>query len=258
MESERGGGEREDGSRKRREGVVVCKRIEEERWERGECDEDRRGKVNNHGLRTKVKVPSEKRQRESVRGSKGKEKPGLVKVSSEKSLKLSVGESQRPPRRSLVVTKKEGKEVESLRSETRRKAKEEKEKTLRKEKSRSNMQDEGKQKQIVEKSPNAPKKSPKNRQRVSKLDLQKVKEVEESSALATAKKSEPAPPLPHLPLVRPLPLLLPPLGQSLATLHLNLAELAHIRKQVGFEFFHFMTSLSFKLRSQVGGWKRGN
>ena len=215
--------------------------------------------MNNHGLRTKVKVPSEKRQRESVRGSKGKEKPGLVKVSSEKSLKLPVGESQRPPRRSLVVTKKEGKEVESLRSETRRKAKEEKEKTLRKEKSRSNMQDEGKQKQIVEKSPNAPKKSPKNRQRVSKLDLQKVKEAEESSALATAKKSEPAPPLPHLPpLVGPLPLLLPPLGQSLATLHLNLAELAHIRKQVGSKFFHFMTSLSFSLRSQAGGWRRGN
>ena len=254
MESEREG-EREDGSRKRREGVVICKRIEEERCEGGEfaLDEDRRGKLNNnHGLRTKVKVPSEKRSRDNVRGSKGKEKPGLVKVSSEKSLKLTVGQSQRPPRRSLVVTKKEGKEVESLRSE-RRKAKEEKEKSLRKEKSPTNIQENGKQEQIVEKSLHASKKSPKkNRRKVSNLDLQKVKEAEESSALA-AKKLEvvqPAQPLLHLPHVGP-PLHLP-LGQSLATLHLNLAELAHIRKQVGFKCFHFMSL--FLLIQESSAW----
>jgi len=118
-----------------------------------------------------------------------------------------------------------------LRSE-RRKAKEEKEKSLRKEKSPTNIQENGKQEQIVEKSLHASKKSPKkNRRKVSNLDLQKVKEAEESSALA-AKKLEvvqPAQPLLHLPHVGP-PLHLP-LGQSLATLHLNLAELAHIRKQ---------------------------
>ena len=139
------------------------------------------------------------------------------------------------------MTKKEGKEVESLRSE-RRKAKEEKEKYPRKEKSSSNIQEEAKQKQTVEKSLHAPKKLPnKNRRKVSNLDLQKVKEAEESSALA-AKKLEvvqPAQPPLHLPHVGP-PLHLP-LGQSLATLHLNLAELAHIRKQVGFKCFQFMS-----------------
>ena len=236
MEGGRGGG-REDGPRRRREGVIC--NIEEERWEGGECvlDEERSGNVNNnHGLRTKL---SEKRSRDNIRGSKAKDKPGLVKVPSEKTLRLTAGQSQRPPRRSLVVTKKEGKEVESLRSE-RRKAKEEKEKSLRKEKSTSNMkEEERKPEQIVEKSLHAPKKSTKNRRRVSNLDLQKVKEAEESSVPA-AKKLEavqPARPL-HLPPVRP-PLRLP-LGQSLATLHLNLAELAHIRKQVVFKCFDSM------------------
>ena len=146
------------------------------------------------------------------------------------------------------MTKKEGKEVESLRSERRKKAKEEKEKSLRKERSSSNMQEKGKQEQIVEKSLHAAKKPPnnKNRRKVSNLDLQKVKEAQQESSALAAKKLEvvqPVQPALHLPLVGP-PLHLP-LGQSLATLHLNLAELAHIRKQVGFKCFHFMSIFLF-------------
>ena len=251
MESERGGRGEE---RRRREGV-----IEEERWEgdKSVLDEERsRNVINNCRSRTNLKVSSEKRSRDTIRGSKAKDKPGLVKVSSEKSLRLTAGQqSRRPSRRSLVVTKQEGKEAESLRTE-RRKVREEKEKSLRKEKSTSNIKEEGKQEQIVEKNLHAPKKSTKSRRRVSNLDLQKVKEAKETSA-TEAKELEaarPARPL-HLPPVQP-PLHLP-LGQSLDTLHLNLAELSHIRKQVGFKFVDSIFFLSL-FRSQALGWMRGS
>ena len=177
-----------------------------------------------------MKISSEKNLRsKDNRGSKTKEKPILVKVSSEKNLKVKVGQNPRPSRRSLVVTRKEGKEVESLGIEKTK----EKDRSLRKDRSTVNLQEGGKQNQTNEKSLNPPKMSPKNRQGVTNLNLQNEKETNCQKQDLSTKKLEG---------VRPPPLLLP-LGQSLATLQLNLAELSQIRRQVGFKYINFLFSM---------------
>ena len=230
VQEERGGQMEEGlGERREEEGVAGCKRIEEERWEGNECLMERKGKVN----KKLMKMSSEKNLRsKDNRGSKTKEKPSLVKVSSEKNLKVKVGQNPRPSRRSLVVTRKEGKEVESLGIEKKK----EKDRSLRKDRSTVNLQKGGKQNQTDEKSLHPPKKSPKNRQGVTNLNLQNEKEINCQKQDLSTKKLEG---------VRPPPLLLPH-GQSLATLQLNLAELSHIRRQVGFKY------LNFKFNSQTG------
>ena len=216
------------GERREEEGVAGCKRIEEERWEGKECLMERKGNVN----KKLMKMSSEKNLRsKDNRGSKTKEKPSLVKVSSEKNLKVKVGQNPRPSRRSLVVTRKEGKEVESLGIEKKKE----------KDRSTVNLQEGGKQNQTDEKSLHPPKKSPKNRQGVTNLNLQNEKETNCQKQDLSTKKLEG---------VRPPPLLLPH-GQSLATLQLNLAELSHIRKQVGFKYINFLFSM-FQFNSQTG------
>ena len=238
VQEERGGQMEEGLGERREEGVAGCKRIEEERWEGNECFMERNGKVN----KKLMKMSSEKNLRsKDNRGSKTKEKPSLVKVSSEKNLKVKVGQNPRPSRRSLVVTRKEGKEVESLGIEKKK----EKDRSLRKDRSTVNLQEGGKQNQTDEKSLHPPKKSPKNRQGITNLNLQNEKETNFQKRDLSTKKLEG---------VRPPPLLLPH-GQSLATLQLNLAELSHIRKQVGFKYLNFQFNPQTGVKRLAGGKK---
>ena len=200
---------------------------------------ERRDRLSKHSSNTNI---NESRSR-GGKNSKTQDKPGLVKISSEKNLKLPVGQSKRPPRRSMVVTKEESKEVESLRRE-RRKAREERDKGQSKKGSIGVEEETGEQKQRMEKGHNK-RNSPKNRQRPETLNLHSSNRVNISqpkmksdtgpqyqTRKSEAKRSPPPqsqppppPPDPHA-----------PLGQSLSTLHLNLAELAHIRTQVGPKF----------------------
>ena len=198
---------------------------------------ERRERLSKQSSKTNI---NESRSRYS-RSSKTKDKPGLVKISSEKNLKLPVDQSKRPPRRSMVVTKEEGKEVESLRRE-RRIAREERDKLQSKEGSTGVEEESKKQRQRVEKGHNK-RNSPKNKQRPETLDLHKANKPtstqptlkSDAGPQSQTRKSEakgsppppspPPPPNPHV-----------PLRQSLSTLHLNLTELAHIRTQVGHNF----------------------
>ena len=234
MQEERGGQMEEGLGERREEGVAGCKRIEEERWEGNECLMERKGKVN----KKLMKMSSEKNLRsKDNRGSKTKEKPSLVKVSSEKNLKVKVGQNPRPSRRSLVVTRKEGKEVESLGIEKKK----EKDRSLRKDRSTVNLQKGGKQNQTDEKSLHPPK----NRQGITNLNLQNEKETNCQKQDLSSKKMEG---------VRPPPLLLPH-GQSLATLQLNLAELSHIRKKVSFKYLNFQFNSQTGVKRLAGGKK---
>ena len=142
------------------------------------------------------------------------------------------------------MTKEEGKEVESLRRE-RRKAREERDEGQSKEGSTGVEQETGEQKQRVEKG-HRKRNSPKEEQRPETLDLHKSNKLSNSQPTLKSharsqnqtKKSEterPPPPQSSPPPPPPNPYV--PLGQSLSTLHLNLAELAHIRTQVGLKFF---------------------
>ena len=111
--------------------------------------------------------------------------------------------------------------------------------------SRINLQEGGKQNQTDEKSLHPPKKSPKNRQGITNLNLQNEKETNCQKQDLSTKKLEG---------VRPPPLLLPH-GQSLATLQLNLAELSHIRRQVGFKYLNFQFNSQTGVKRLAGGKK---
>ena len=230
---ERGGCLREKGDR-----VVALgkEQVNRDRGEEVECKRnvERRERLSKHSSKTNI---NESRSRYS-RSSKTQDKPGLVKISSEKNLKLPVGQSKRPPRRSMVVTKEEGKEVESLRRE-RRKAREERDKLQSKEGSTGVEEETGEQNQRVERGHNK-RNSPKNKQRPETLDLHKASKPTSSQTTMNpdaghqshTRKSKAPPPQ------SPPPNSNVPLGQSLSTLHLNLTELAHIRTQVGLKFFY--------------------
>ena len=203
---------------------------------------ERRERLSKHSSKTNINESSSRYSR----SSKTQDKPGLSKISSEKNLKLPVGQSKRPPRRSMVVTKEESKEVESLRRE-RRKAREERDKLQSKEGSNGVEQETGEQKQRVEKG-HRKRNSPKEKQRPDTLNLhtsnrpsisQPTMKLEggpqnQTRKLEAKRSPPPQPPSPPPP---PPPNPYPPIGQSLSTLHLNLAELAHIRTQVGHNFF---------------------